>query len=193
MMTVTDFLRVIHRYKWDLIFSPRYIRKRFHFYKGYISSRSYIEYENINLLEMERHASIHDFTTISVMNDYNTGVKNARMIIGDNSYIGEGCNLRAGGGVLKIGRQCSISQNITIVVSNHQHKRGEYIKNQPWTTHNNFVVIEDDVWIGANSVVLPGVTIGKGAIVGAGSVVTKDVPPYAIVVGNPARVIKYRE
>ena len=188
-----DFLRVIHRYQWDLIFSPRYIRKRFHFYKGYISSRSYIEYERIDLLELDRRASIHDFTTISVMNDYNTGLKNAKMVIGENTYIGEGCNLRAGGGLLKIGKQCSISQNITIVVSNHQCKKGQYIKDQPWTTDRNFVIIEDDVWIGANSVVLPGVTIHEGAVVGAGSVVTKDVPAYAIVVGNPAKVLKYRE
>lgn len=52
--------------------------------------------------------------------------------------------------------------------------------------------IGSDVWVGANAVVLKGVSIGDGAIIGAGSVVTKDVPPYAIVVGNPARVIKYR-
>lgn len=192
-MGIIDFLRVIHRYKWDLIFSPRYIRKRFHFYKGYISSRAYIEYENISLLEMDRRASIHDFTTISIMNDYNTGIKNAKMVIGENSYIGEGCNLRAGGGQLIVGKHCSISQNVSIVVSNHGYKKGMYIKDQPWSTHNNFVIIGDDVWIGANSVVLPGVKIGNGAIIGAGSVVTKDVPDYAIVVGNPARVLKYRE
>jgi len=53
-------------------------------------------------------------------------------------------------------------------------------------------VVEDDVWIGARATILSGVRIGRGAIVGAGSVVAKDVPPYAIVVGNPARVIRYR-
>ena len=54
------------------------------------------------------------------------------------------------------------------------------------------VRIEDDVWIGARAIILAGITIGKGAIIGAGAVVTKDVSPYAICVGNPARVIKYR-
>ncbi len=54
------------------------------------------------------------------------------------------------------------------------------------------VVIGNDVWIGANAIILPGVNIGDGAVIGAGTVVTKDVPPYAIVGGNPARVIKYR-
>lgn len=55
------------------------------------------------------------------------------------------------------------------------------------------VVIEDDVWIGSNAVVMPGVKLGRGAVVGAGAVVTQDVPPFAIVVGIPARIIKYRK
>ena len=54
------------------------------------------------------------------------------------------------------------------------------------------VIIEDGVWCGCNAVILKGVHIGKGGVVAAGSIVTKDVPPYAIVAGNPARVIKYR-
>lgn len=54
------------------------------------------------------------------------------------------------------------------------------------------IIVEDDAWLGINALVLSGVTIGKGAIVAAGSVVTKDVPPYAIVGGNPAKIIRYR-
>ncbi len=79
-----------------------------------------------------------------------------------------------------------------MVSSNHGFERGKLIKEQPWTTDDNYIIIEDDVWIGANSVILPGVTIKKGAIIGAGSVVTKDVPQYAIVCGNPAHIIRYR-
>lgn len=55
------------------------------------------------------------------------------------------------------------------------------------------VVIEEGVWIGESVIVLPGVTIGRGAVIGAGSVVPKDIPPYAVAVGNPARVVKYRD
>ncbi|MEH7581800.1 DapH/DapD/GlmU-related protein, partial [Priestia megaterium] len=60
-----------------------------------------------------------------------------------------------------------------------------YTKREP-------VIIEDRVWIGARCIILPGVTIGKGATVGAGAVVTKDVPPYTVVAGNPAKVVKYK-
>lgn len=59
-------------------------------------------------------------------------------------------------------------------------------------TTKGAIIIEDEVWLGANSIILSGVTIGKGAIVAAGSVVTKDVPPYTIVGGNPAKFIKNR-
>lgn len=68
---------------------------------------------------------------------------------------------------------------------------GGQINEQGWIAKP--VIICDDVWVGANSVILPGITIGKGAVVGAGSVVTKDVPAYAIVMGNPAKIKKYRE
>jgi maltose O-acetyltransferase len=54
------------------------------------------------------------------------------------------------------------------------------------------VTIGDDVWIGTRVIILPSVTIGKGAIIGAGAIVTKDVPEYAITCGNPARIVKYR-
>ena len=52
------------------------------------------------------------------------------------------------------------------------------------------VTIEDDVWIGAGAIILPGTTIHKGAVIGAGAVVTKDVPPFSVVVGNPARIVR---
>lgn len=80
-----------------------------------------------------------------------------------------------------------------MIASNHSIERSQNISAQPWDEQRIGITLGDDVWIGANSVILPGVTIGRGAVIGAGAVVTKDIPEYAIAVGNPARVIKYRE
>jgi maltose O-acetyltransferase len=55
------------------------------------------------------------------------------------------------------------------------------------------IVVEDDVWFGAAVIVLPGVRVGHGSVIGAGSIVTKDVPPFACVAGSPARILKYRD
>ena len=101
---------------------------------------------------------------------------------------------------LNIGHFCSIGPGVIFsVCSDHPFN---HLSSYPFkvkicgevfeATSKGDINVKDDVWIGANSVILSGVTIGQGAVVGAGSIVTKDVPPYAIVVGNPAKVIKYR-
>ncbi len=83
-----------------------------------------------------------------------------------------------------IGKNVKIAENVTIRDSdNHTILRENYKKNAP-------IVIRDRVWIGSNAMVLKGVTIGEGAIVAAGAVVTKDVPPHSLVAGVPAKVIK---
>lgn len=102
---------------------------------------------------------------------------------------------------LIIGNYCSIASNVLFVLGgNHNYKTlTTYPFKNKILNENNIeaiskgpIILEDDVWIGANSLILSGVRIGKGAIVAAGSVVTKDIPPYAIVGGNPAKIIKYR-
>lgn len=90
-----------------------------------------------------------------------------------------------------IGNYVQLSYNVTIISENHEYKNHSLpIKSQGY--FGGPVTIGDDVWIGSNAVILPNVHIGPGAIVGANAVVTKDVQPYAIVGGVPARFIKYR-
>lgn len=95
--------------------------------------------------------------------------------------------------LLKIGNRVAISPNVTVVCesapNNSEIQKIEYVKNN--LICDKEVIIEDDVWIGSNSVILPGVRIGKGAIIGAGAVVSKDVPAYSIAAGVPAKVIRY--
>lgn len=108
--------------------------------------------------------------------------------IGDNSGLGLNCRVS---GPLKIGNDVMIGPDVMIFTQNHRNDQLD-IPMRLQTDPKKPVVIEDDVWIAARVIILPGVTIHRGAIVGAGAVVTKDVPEYAIVGGNPARIIRYR-
>lgn len=110
--------------------------------------------------------------------------------IGDNS--GLGINSRVSG-PLKIGKDVMMGPEIIIYTSNHKIDDINIPMIQQGETPKEMVEIEDDVWIGARAIILPGIKIGRGSVVGAGAVVTKDVPSYAIVGGNPARIIRYRK
>ena len=191
-MSITNLSRVLYRYKFNIFSGFRLLRLRFRFPKTYISSRTHINFDYISQLKIGENTDISDFTTLVVMNDPLNQLDNSSLIIGSNTYIGEYNNIRAGGGLIQIGNNCSISQHISIIASNHKYDRSSLIRSQLWDVKNNYVIIKDDVWVGANVVILPGVTVSRGAIIGAGSIVTKDVPEYAIIVGSPARVIGYR-
>lgn len=102
-----------------------------------------------------------------------------------NSFI------ECSGGVT-IGCYFHTGRGLTIFSSNHIYNNENFI---PYDTvdKKSPVVIEDFVWCGANVTIMPGVTIGEGAVIGGGAVVAKDIPKYAVAVGNPARVVKYRD
>ncbi len=136
--------------------------------------------------------------------------------IGDHSYFYSNCVIKAADGWIKIGNDCSINEfailfgggglggggleigndvriaaHVKIVPMNHIYEDPKTpIRLQKIKAIG--IKIEDDVWLGVGSTVLDGVTIGKGSVIGAGAVVTKDIPPYSIAVGVPAKVIKKR-
>jgi len=113
--------------------------------------------------------------------------------VGSNTYIQAGCILNAFVGSIILGANCMIAQHCAIAPYQHGFAdTSRPMREQPLTSQGD-IVIEDDVWLGLNVCVVDGVTIGKGAIVGAGAVVTKDIPPYAIAGGVPARVIRFRD
>jgi acetyltransferase-like isoleucine patch superfamily enzyme len=112
------------------------------------------------------------------------------LVVGDHSNIGPYCYIGCSGHI-SIGNNVMISPRVSIYAENHVFDNTDTpIKSQGVKKEN--VVIEDDCWIASNSILLAGVTIGKGSVVAAGSVVTQDVPPYSVVAGVPARVIKNR-
>lgn len=119
--------------------------------------------------------------------------------IGDYCSLGESSRIVSGKNI-SIGNRVLIAHNVNIIDNNshpvdaklrHQDFLDNYSNGmQEQDLNSKEIIIEDDVWIGFNSIILKGVSIGTGAIIAAGSVVTKDVSPYTIVAGNPARFVK---
>ena len=116
---------------------------------------------------------------------------NGDVIVGDGSYINSGCVLYSGNGIT-IGKDVLIAANCTIAPVNHAYiERNRTIKEQRFKPGRGGIIIEDDVWIGFNCSIFKGVKIGRGAIIGSCTLVSEDVPPYAVYAGTPGRIIKY--
>ena len=143
-----------------------------------VRSRTRMDVLPFNKFELGSKAVIEDFCTI------NNGVGD--VLIGSNTLIGMGNVII---GPITIGNNVILAQNIVASGLNHEYRDIDTpIHQQPILTAP--ITIEDDCWIAANSVITAGVTIGKHSVVAAGAVVTKDVPPYSVAAGNPAKVIK---
>lgn len=120
---------------------------------------------------------------------------NFRCNFGGKIYLGNNCNFNgmniAGGGTVKIGNNFHSGIECMMITQNHDYDDGEAI---PYGNkyHLKTIIIGDNVWLGNRVLLVGNINIGEGAIVAAGSVVVKDIPPLAIVGGNPAKIIKYR-
>lgn len=131
----------------------------------------------------------HD--TMIALGDVRNGY--GSLMVGSDTWIGPYNNLRlAGGTTISIGAGCLISQFCTLVAANHDLSRSNRMRDSPCITSRSGVVIGDDVWLGAGSIILPGVHIASGAVIAAGSVVTHSVGSFEIWGGNPARQIGAR-
>ena len=117
-------------------------------------------------------------------------VVSSKVKIGDNSGIGVNCVC---GGPITLGNNVMMGPECVIITSNHAFESTDIPMCEQGFQKTKEVVIGDDVWIGRRVMIMPGVHIGKGVIIGAGSVVTTDIPDWAIAAGNPAIVKKYRK
>ncbi|WP_183572740.1 acyltransferase [Mucilaginibacter sp. X5P1] len=143
-----------------------------------IKWRTRVDVLPFNKFELGKKSTIESFSTI------NNGVGD--VIIGDNTLIGMSNVII---GPVNIGNNVIFAQNIVASGLNHEYTD----VNVPISQQKILVspiIIEDDCWIAANSVITSGITIGKHSVVAGGSVVTKSIPPYSVAAGNPAKIIK---
>jgi len=117
---------------------------------------------------------------------------NGDVVIGAGSYINSGCVLYSGNGI-RIGANVLIAANCTLAATNHEYRdRTRPVREQGFRPSKGGIVIEDDVWIGANSVILDGAVVRRGCVVGAGSIVRHELPEYSVSTGAPAKTVAWR-
>lgn len=118
-----------------------------------------------------------------------------KITIGENAFVNEFCSLNAGlDDEIIIGEYTSLAPDCYLITGDHDIDKNVLINVRgDEGGKRGSIVIGKNCWIGAKSIILKNVSIGDGAVIGAGSVVTRDIPPFAVAVGNPARVIKYRK
>ena len=163
---------------WVRIFLNRFFHKRGK--KSQIRFRARLDVFPYHHFDVGSNTVIEDYTVI------NNGAGD--VIIGDNSIIGIGTVII---GPVRMGNGSYTGQHVFMAGFNHGFQDGtRNSRTQPVDIRGEGVVLEEDVFIGSNSVITAGVTIGKGTQVGAGSVVSRDLPPHCIAVGNPAKVIR---
>lgn len=152
-------------------------KKIFNLYKNFVLSRL-----------LRKLKSLGD--NIDISNDVVLSCPE-RIIIGSNVYIGPKAEINGLGGIV-ISDGVIIGPNLIVHSVNHRFRNAVSI---PYDNKFEFkkVHINENVWIGGNVIIVPGAEIGEGAIIGAGSVVSGKIPPLAIAVGNPIKVIKYRD
>lgn len=159
-------------------------------YRAYIADKHVFSNMGVNL---RGHIYLYS-TKIKVGKDVsiwpNVYFSGDNIIIGDNVQIGYGTIIHSSKGGI-IGSNTQIAAQCYIIDTNHGTARGELMQKQPLESET--IEIGEDVWIRAQCTVLKGVRIGSHAVVAANTVVNKDVPPYAIVAGSPAKIIRYRK
>ncbi|WP_308280724.1 DapH/DapD/GlmU-related protein [Priestia sp. TSO9] len=195
LMIVRGFFQCVFRVKFNrLIFTGKKVtllHKKHMTFGQSVTLNNYVEINALskNGVVLGNNVSIGAYSKIQCtgsLSKLGVGLE-----IGSNSGVGEFSYFGAAGGI-KIGCNVIMGQNVRFHSENHIYNRID-IPIREQGVYSKGIIVEDDCWVGAGSVFLDGVTVGKGSVIAANSVVNKDVPPYSVVAGIPAKVIKNRK
>lgn len=153
----------------------------------FIGDYSYVNCYSRGGVRLGRNVTIREFAWLQLTSRLDS--PGECIEIGDDTYIGPRTILGAAA-PLRIGRRCQIGANVSFIAESHLFTADEEIFSQG--VSRSGITVGDDCWIGNNAVILDGVEIGPGSVVGAATVVTKSLPPRAVAVGAPARVVRMR-
>jgi acetyltransferase-like isoleucine patch superfamily enzyme len=153
----------------------------------FIGDYSYINCYSVRGVKLGHHVTIREFGWLQLTSRLDA--PGDTIEIGDNTYIGPRVTLGAAA-PLRIGNDCQIGANVSFIAESHRFEGTEEINMQG--VNRRGITIGDDCWIGNNAIILDGVEVGTGTVIGAGTVVTKSLPPRSVAVGVPARVIRSR-
>lgn len=176
----------------ELIYTGKY---KFKFKKFGENSVILPKFRNVcgmNYISIGNNSYIGSLVTLTAYDRYQNQIFIPKITIGDNSCIGDFSHVTCINEI-RIGNNVRMGKNILITDNSHglsEKSEIEIAPNKRPLYSRGPVIIEDNVWIGEKSSILPGVSVGYGSIIAANSVVTKDVPPFTVVGGNPAKVIK---
>jgi acetyltransferase-like isoleucine patch superfamily enzyme len=167
-----------------------YFKKKWNDYKfklkfkdATILNPSQLSYSNLNNIQISDNVYIDVQVTMRIFDE-------CKLYIGKNTNIGPFCHISGVMNSIWIGEHVLISPRVFITSSNHRYEDiTKPIMSQGYVSKGD-VIIEDGCWLGVGVCILPGVKIGKNSVIGANSIVTRDVPEYSIAVGNPAQIIK---
>lgn len=160
--------------------------------KGTVFHPSFKRLGGARYVSIGNYCEIRDSVRMTAVWKENDQFFTPQIIIGNNCSIGSHSHISAID-LIKIGNNVRMGENILITDNSHGNnslQELEVAPNRRPVYSKGPVIIEDNVWIGEKASILPGVHIGKGCVIGANSVITKDVPPYSVAGGNPARIIK---
>jgi acetyltransferase-like isoleucine patch superfamily enzyme len=155
-----------------------------------IARPNYWRFDTLDAIEIGEGVTVGPFVEVIAYSRSPRSRVPGRLILRTGSIISAGCNLRAAGGLIDIGTNSALGQHTVVVAANHALAAGTTYLRTTWNEERTGVIVGNNCWIGANCTILPGVTIGDDAVIGAGSVVTKSVPAGELWAGVPARPLK---